>query len=93
LFKNRLDSLHRTFEGIVEISNETKKLIENVEKQTYENIYFIVYLTNNLLKGENDENRFYVGEHSQINVNPYEFDGYLGSGTVLDLSIKKHGKE
>jgi hypothetical protein len=34
-------------------------------------------------------NRFYVGMHS---TNDLE-DGYLGSGTLLSRSIKKHGKE
>lgn len=33
-------------------------------------------------------NRFYIGIHSTDNVN----DGYIGSGTILWFSIRKHGK-
>ena len=46
----------------------------------------IVYKTTNLV---ND--KFYVGVHGCMN--PDVFDGYLGSGKVLLLAIKKYGKE
>ncbi len=46
-----------------------------------------------MLKGENEPCRFYVGQHIQYNKNPYEFDGYLGSGDVILNSVKKYGKE
>jgi group I intron endonuclease len=44
-----------------------------------------VYLTTNLVNGKQ-----YVGDHSTYNV---EKDKYLGSGKILNESIKKYGKE
>lgn len=46
---------------------------------------YIVYKTINLV---ND--RYYIGKHGQ---NRSEFDGYLGSGTVLASAIAKYGRE
>ena len=46
----------------------------------------ILYKTTNLIN-----NKYYIGVHEQEN--PYEFDGYLGSGVVIKDAIKKHGKE
>lgn len=46
--------------------------------------YHIIYKTTCLETG-----RWYIGMHSTDDVN----DGYLGSGTFLSRSIKKHGKE
>ncbi len=63
------------------------------KNQTYDDVYFIVYKTVNLLKTENDNHRFYVGQHIQYNKQPNCFDGYLGSGTIMENSIKKYGKE
>jgi group I intron endonuclease len=48
------------------------------------NIY-IVYKTTNLING-----KFYIGKHKQSCL---EFDGYLGSGSILKLAIEKYGKE
>lgn len=47
---------------------------------------FIVYKTTNLVNG-----KFYVGVHKTDNIEI--FDGYFGSGSLLKLAIKKHGKE
>lgn len=46
--------------------------------------YFYIYKTTCLIN-----NKFYIGLHVTSNLN----DGYLGSGTYLGNSIKKHGKE
>jgi hypothetical protein len=51
--------------------------------------YYIIYKTTNLLKNENDKNRFYIGKHIQYN--SLDFDGYLGSGSILNRSIMKYG--
>jgi hypothetical protein len=48
----------------------------------------IVYKTTNTVTG-----KFYIGVHRQADVCPYEFDGYLGSGTLLKKAIKKYGKQ
>lgn len=47
-------------------------------------MYFIVYKTTNLISG-----KFYIGSHLCYSLN----DGYLGSGKVLKLAIKKYGRE
>jgi hypothetical protein len=47
---------------------------------------FILYKTTNLTNG-----RFYVGIHEQEQ--PFEFDGYFGSGKALVLAIKKYGRD
>jgi len=44
--------------------------------------YFIIYKTTCLIT-----NKFYVGMHKTTNLQ----DGYLGSGTILKRSLKKHG--
>ncbi len=46
----------------------------------------ILYRTTNLL---NDKE--YIGVHSQSE--PFTFDGYLGSGNLIKLALKKYGKE
>lgn len=46
--------------------------------------YYFVYKTTNLINGD-----YYYGMHSTDNLN----DNYVGSGTILKRSIKKHGKE
>ncbi len=46
--------------------------------------FHFIYKTTNLLSG-----KYYIGMHSTNNIE----DGYLGSGTRLRYSIKKHGKE
>lgn len=68
-------------------------LKKNKRKKRYDEVFFIIYKTTNLLKGENDEHRFYIGQHLQYNKNPYEFDGYLGSGDIIVNSVKKYGKK
>lgn len=50
-------------------------------------MYYIVYKTINLV---ND--KFYIGKHKQ-NTDPYQFDGYYGSGSQILNAIKKYGKE
>ena len=47
---------------------------------------FIVYRTTNIVNG-----KVYIGVHKQEN--PDVFDGYLGSGNLLRLAIKKYGKQ
>ena len=46
--------------------------------------YYILYETTNLINGKN-----YRGIHKTSKLE----DGYLGSGLVLEKSIKKYGKE
>lgn len=48
-------------------------------------MYYIVYETKNLIN-----NNFYIGYHQQV-FEPYEFDGYLGSGTIIKSAINKYG--
>jgi hypothetical protein len=45
---------------------------------------YIIYKITSLV-----DNRIYVGKHKQIN----DCDSYLGSGKLIDLYIKKYGKE
>ena len=47
--------------------------------------YHIVYKTTNTVNG-----KFYIGKHKCSSL---EFDGYLGSGSVLKAAIKKYGEE
>jgi hypothetical protein len=49
-------------------------------------IYYFVYKTTNLVN-----NLIYVGQHLQRDT--FEFDGYLGSGTLILSAINEHGKE
>jgi len=46
---------------------------------------YIIYETTNLVNG-----KYYIGAHKQIGL---EFDGYLGSGKLISLAIKKYTKE
>jgi group I intron endonuclease len=46
--------------------------------------YHFIYKTTCLIT-----NKYYIGMHSTNDLN----DGYLGSGTILKRSIRKHGKE
>jgi len=48
------------------------------------NKYIFVYKTTNLING-----KIYVGQHSTNNLN----DGYIGSGTYFQNSVKKYGRE
>jgi len=50
-------------------------------------MFYIVYKTINLVN-----NKFYIGKHCQ-DLDPYQFDGYFGSGTQIKYAIKKYGKE
>lgn len=50
-------------------------------------MYYIVYKTINLVN-----NKFYIGKHQQAS-DPYQFDGYYGSGKLIKTAIKKYGKE
>ena len=49
-----------------------------------EKTYNFIYKTTNILNG-----KYYIGIHSTDNLN----DGYLGSGYILRLAIRKYGKE
>jgi group I intron endonuclease len=51
-------------------------------------MYFIVYKTTNI-----KNNKFYIGTHKQSKCDPYDFDGYLGSGSTLKKAISKYGKD
>lgn len=48
-------------------------------------MFHIIYKTTNLIN-----NKIYIGYHFQEK-NPYEFDGYFGSGVKLNKAIKKYG--
>lgn len=50
-------------------------------------MFYIVYKTINLVN-----NKFYIGKHTQ-NLDPYQFDGYYGSGSQILNAVKKYGKE
>jgi hypothetical protein len=50
-------------------------------------MFYIVYKTINLVN-----NKFYIGKHTQ-NLDPYQFDGYYGSGSQISNAVKKYGKE
>lgn len=50
-------------------------------------MFYIVYKTINLVN-----NKFYIGKHNQ-HIDPYQFDGYYGSGTQIQHAVKKYGKE
>jgi hypothetical protein len=50
-------------------------------------MFYIVYKTINLVN-----NKFYIGKHTQ-NLDPYQFDGYYGSGSQIINAVKKYGKE
>ena len=47
-------------------------------------MFYTIYKTTNKING-----KFYVGKHQTLKLN----DNYLGSGKVLELAIKKYGKE
>lgn len=49
--------------------------------------HYIVYKTTNQING-----KYYIGVHAQ-DKDPYQEDGYIGSGPVLQAAIKKYGKE
>lgn len=50
---------------------------------------YILYKTTNIINGN-----YYIGKHKQKdNFNAFEFDGYLGSGKILNLAILKYGKD
>ncbi|QDP64711.1 MAG: putative intron-associated endonuclease 1 [Prokaryotic dsDNA virus sp.] len=46
--------------------------------------YYIVYKVTNKING-----KFYIGSHQTVNIE----DGYLGSGKLVKLAIKKYGRE
>ena len=50
-------------------------------------MFYIVYKTINLVN-----NKFYIGKHNQ-KIDPYQFDGYYGSGSQIINAVKKYGKE
>jgi hypothetical protein len=52
-----------------------------------EKLYNYVYLTTNLINGKQ-----YVGDHSTNNLDHKRTRNYFGSGKLIILSIKKHGK-
>ena len=49
-------------------------------------MFFIIYKTTNLIN-----NKIYIGYHATKT--PYNFDGYYGSGILLNRAIKKYGEE
>ena len=50
-------------------------------------MFHIIYKTTNIVN-----NKIYIGYHFQ-KIDPYEFDGYLGSGDKLLQAIKKYGPD
>jgi hypothetical protein len=50
-------------------------------------MFYIIYKTINLVN-----NKFYIGKHRQ-NIDPYQFDGYYGSGSQIINAVKKYGKD
>lgn len=50
-------------------------------------MFYIIYKTINLVN-----NKFYIGKHRQT-IDPYQFDGYYGSGAQIINAVKKYGKD
>jgi hypothetical protein len=48
---------------------------------------YIIYKTTNLING-----KYYIGKHKQ-DIDPLNFDGYFGSGKIINNAIKKYGIE
>jgi hypothetical protein len=49
--------------------------------------YHILYKTTNIIN-----QKIYIGIHTQ-SIDPYEFDGYYGSGKLLQYAIDKYGED
>lgn len=59
--------------------------MNEIEITEESNIKYYVYKTTNMING-----RFYIGVHQSKDINN---DKYLGSGKLLKLAIKKHGRK
>lgn len=85
--KNKTENQIMTEFGFIKIKNMGNKrwILGNSEQNSRFHKFHYVYKTTRPLI----DDKFYIGIHSTNNMN----DGYLGSGTIIQNSIRKYGKD